>query len=138
MIVVSGLVKVGDMTPQQMSDHIDTLIGEHGITVDWRRSARGMSWMPVRKIRIARVTTERSYAVALHEIGHCAAPSAWGRHPRLDKELAAWDWAERNALEWTDRMDEERAKAMGWYVQRARRHRWPLPPAGHRLWQVAY
>ena len=49
------------------------------------------------------VRSPRSYATALHEIGHIL-----GRHQRsqavLVRERWAWHWAKRNALQWTPEM----------------------------------
>lgn len=76
-------------------------------------------------IRIAPVIDESTYAVALHELGHCLAPlgrvhhiagsrafvrtglPATLRDARLlfDAERSAWDWARHYALEWTPLME---------------------------------
>ncbi len=62
----------------------------------------------------APVIDETTYAVALHEIGHLAAPSgvlraagATGDEGNLkrDEEAAAWAWARHYALIWTPLMD---------------------------------
>jgi hypothetical protein len=69
------------------------------------------------------ITDDTSYAVAMHELGHCLAP---GGHyamdinrltPRvsLDQEEAAWDWAYRNALDWTPAMEQVRTWALSTY-----------------------
>jgi hypothetical protein len=77
----------------------------------------------VKRIDIAPVTDEATYAVALHELGHCLHPLgmlhtqgskmmrrfnqlATFRDVRLklESERAAWEWAHHYALEWTDTM----------------------------------
>lgn len=58
---------------------------------------------------------DEAYAVALHELGHILDPRGYQR-PRVpgvpvppdvqyEEELAAWDWARRNATRWTEAME---------------------------------
>jgi hypothetical protein len=75
-------------------------------------------------ILIAPVIDETTYAVALHELGHCLSPLGRLRNAagsrtwrttgqlaslrdmrlQLEEERAAWAWARHYALEWTDLM----------------------------------
>jgi hypothetical protein len=72
------------------------------------------------------VIDETTYAVALHELGHLAAPLGvlTGIVPGdpsnlcLDQEDAAWEWARHYALVWTPAMQAVRSWAEGTY-QRA-------------------
>lgn len=91
-------------------------------------------------IMIAPVTCEATYAVALHELGHCLHPTgrvteSMGsrtmrttgaiatlsdmRHQLLE-ETSAWEWAEANALDWTPTMQQVKALALGSYEKHAR------------------
>lgn len=116
--------------------HIEALVLEHGITVDWRASTRGRSWRKTRKVRLAVVRGASSYAVALHEIGHIVGPQS-GR--RLDKEAQAWRWAEQNALEWTEPMIRTAARCISSYLRasEAGRNRMWDPPADHDARKIA-
>jgi hypothetical protein len=92
-----------------------------------------------RFIRVAPVIDETTYCVALHELGHCVAPSgaliteksdAMQNHGviatkrdmilTLEEERAAWQWAKHYALEWTPAMDAVRRMAFRSYRQLAR------------------
>lgn len=87
-----------------------------------------------RFIMIAGVTDETTYAVALHELGHCVSPTGIIRTQkerdkeftlrtiklRIEEEIAAWQWAKRNALEWTPVMIRVRTMTFGTYRREAR------------------
>lgn len=118
------------------AEHIETLILEYGITVDWRDKTRAMSWRKERKIRISFVKGPASYATALHEIGHVVGPQ---RGRRIDEEAQAWRWAEQNALEWTEPMIKTAARAVASYLKAAeegRRSMWN-PPEDHDARKIA-
>lgn len=81
------------------------------------------------------ITDETSYAVALHELGHCIAPNGslpteheQARTPerhlaiQMVEEEAAWEWAEHHALEWTDLMESVRQWSIGTYKAGTARH----------------
>lgn len=73
----------------------------------------------------APIIDETTYAVALHEIGHLAAPSGdlHGTHGlTIEAERAAWEWAEHYALDWTPAMAALREWAFSTYANR------PTPP----------
>lgn len=92
-------------------------------------------------IRIAPVIDDTTYAVALHEIGHCVSPlgmmtesegSATMRlthncatlrdvRLQLEEEYAAWGWAHYYALEWNDLMTTVETYAVNTYIADARR-----------------
>lgn len=92
-------------------------------------------------IRIAPVTDETTYAVALHELGHCLHPLgqiktvegsqtmrmthriATLRDVRLQltEEEAAWEWAHHYALEWTEVMTRVERMAIETYRREARK-----------------
>jgi hypothetical protein len=71
-------------------------------------------------VHVPFVMDERSYAVALHELGHTLSPTGclWqhmdqrGKIPTfrnlnllLEQEDAAWEWARRYAIHWTLAME---------------------------------
>jgi hypothetical protein len=78
-----------------------------------------------REIWIRPVTSPRSYATALHEIGHIL-----GRHQlsgvALTRERWAWDWARRNALQWTPAMERQAR----WCLESYRQHKELTRPTG--------
>ena len=95
-----------------------------------------------RAVRIAPVTCEVTYAIALHELGHCLSPLgmvtnteasdtfrrthnyATKRDVRLQllEEQAAWEWARHYALEWTPLMDSVERMAFDTYQMNARQY----------------
>lgn len=91
-------------------------------------------------IVIARVIDDTTYAVALHELGHCVHPLgmlylecsktmrtkqqlATSRDVRLQllSEQSAWEWAHHYALEWTEAMTFVERSSMKSYTDNARR-----------------
>lgn len=92
-------------------------------------------------IQVAPVIDDSTYAVALHELGHCLSPLGMINHIhgsstmrrthrcstlrdvrlQLDEECAAWDWARHYALEWTDLMTMVERYALMSYRREARR-----------------
>src|ERR1700687_4117481 len=86
----------GPMTPTEMQEHIATLCETNEIIVTYgAKRALGSYWLS--EIHLPHVKSARSYATALHKIGHIL-----GRHQRssviLVRERWAWQWARRNAL----------------------------------------
>jgi len=90
-------------------------------------------------IRIAPVTEETTYIVAMHELGHCLSPMGQLREEmsltmrtmnqlsstrdvalQLEEERAAWEWAQHYALEWTAAMQSVKTMCLGAYERRAR------------------
>lgn len=111
------------------AEHIDALLAEHGIAVDWRDRTNARAWRRSRRVRLERVRGASTYAMALHEIGHVVGRQV-GR--RLDREAQAWLWAEANAIEWTNGMRTLAARCIATYLRWSERKRgaW-VPPAGH-------
>jgi hypothetical protein len=105
----------------------------------------------IHSVTIAPVTDESTYAVAMHELGHCLHPTgrvneyegsrtmrtlnqiATLRDMRLCllEETSAWEWAEHNAREWTPTMQSVKDWALGAYVKHARQL--GLRPDGQRV-----
>jgi hypothetical protein len=117
------------------AEHIDHLLLTHGISVDWRQGREGRSWRKKRHVRLSPVKTAVTYAIALHEIGHVVGEQ---KGLRIDREVQAWEWAEANAVEWTEPMIVRAAKSIGSYLKMCERHRsMQLPPEGHPAWRMA-
>lgn len=117
-------------------EHIEILLSEHRITVDWRDRTNARAWRKTRKVRLERVRGASSYAIALHEIGHVVGPQ---RGRSIDKEAQAWRWAEQNAIEWTEGMIRTAARSIASYLKAAeegRRSMWN-PPEDHDARRIA-
>jgi hypothetical protein len=102
------------------AEHINQLLLVHSINVTWRRGTSGRAWKKSRKVRLSPIATGISYAVALHEIGHIV-----GKQPklRLDREIAAWEWAKENAQEWTEVMENKMNRCLGSYARSKKRYK---------------
>lgn len=91
-------------------------------------------------IIIAPVIDETTYAVALHELGHCLSPTGmlhdqgsrgWRKTNQLMckrdvrlkmlEEQSAWEWAHHYALEWTDAMTFVEQLSLNSYKQQLNR-----------------
>lgn len=81
------------------------------------------------------VVDDTSYAKALHEMGHLLAPLGnLGREVKraatnqramaltLESELAAWEWAEHNALDWTTGMEQVKLWSLSTYTERQKHY----------------
>lgn len=100
-------------------------------------SSGGRAYRRSRRIKIRPVKTAITYAVALHEIGHILGPRQTGKNTRLDKEVGAWEWAEKHAMEWTPAMAEKRAKCLQSYLAKAARTpRMKQPSADHPIYAM--
>jgi hypothetical protein len=86
---------------------------------------------------VGRIVDETTYAVALHEVGHLAAPLGVLRailaegntvNLSLDEEDAAWQWARHYALVWTPVMDALANWAEGTYKAAAQSSAAPSAP----------
>lgn len=109
------------------TEHIAILATIYHVNVTEKKGTTGRAFEWSRTIRIAPVRGDVSYAIALHELGHLVEPQATGRYPRLLKEWRAWQWAMRNATQWSPRMEHTRRKCLRAYLTRAHRHHWPIP-----------
>ena len=99
-------------------------------------SSGGRAYRRQRRIKIRPVKTAVTYAIALHEIGHILGPRQ--SSTRLDKEVGAWEWAQANALDWTDAMGATRAKCLQSYLAKAARSsRMKQPSADHPIHAMA-
>lgn len=66
------------------------------------------------KLHIVQVVTEEEYAAAMHELGHYMHPRGLTlsgertEHHIIIEEESAWEWAQENALLWTESMESLR------------------------------
>jgi hypothetical protein len=114
-------------TLSEMQRHVERLCEKHGIIWHaWaKRSTKAQAitladcerYDVPPEIITAPIRSAISYAVALHEIGHCL-----GRYQRssraIIRETWAWDWAQRNALAWTPAMERHATSSLAWYRAR--------------------
>lgn len=93
-----------------------------------------------RCVSITPVIDETTYAVALHELGHCLHPAGMVNQThgsvtmrktnqiatlsdmrlQLLEEESAWEWAHHYALEWTEVMSQVERLALSTYRRKAR------------------
>jgi hypothetical protein len=69
-----------------------------------------------------RIKSAISYAVAMHELGHIKGRNQRSRH-QIVRERWAWEWARRNAMVWTPRMERYAVRSVKWYERQLRRRR---------------
>jgi hypothetical protein len=91
----------------------------------------------IRAAFVSTIVDTTTYAVALHELGHLAAPTGALRTANLDaqqaqnlsrvEEDAAWTWARHYALIWTPEMDAVANWAEGTYQAPAATPASPTP-----------
>ena len=68
----------------------------------------------VNELHLPVIRSDSDYAICLHEIGHIL-----GRQQNSDDipkvERGAWTWARKNAIAWTDEMEQEARASMRHY-----------------------
>jgi hypothetical protein len=115
-------------TPQRLAEHARELAIAFDVQLVENRRMRPENALGLcewRMVICSPVIDETTYAVALHEIGHLAAPSGFVRSDRtagninlmLTEEQAAWEWAQHYALIWTAPMEAVRQWGQGTYEQ---------------------
>jgi hypothetical protein len=115
--------------------HVERLCTEHGIQARERRRSGGAAIKRQRLVSIRPVKTERTYVIALHEIGHIVGRNRGGR--RLEQESAAWDYViEKAIIPLSAESYDFMRKALLSYLNRARfsGRRMVIPEQGHRFW----
>jgi hypothetical protein len=63
------------------------------------------------EIMVPVIKSSISYATALHEIGHILGRHQSSRNS-MTRERWAWQWARKNALEWTPSMERHAAECL--------------------------
>ncbi len=129
--------KPSSKTPMSIRyrNHVESICRNHDIKIIISPGREGRSWTKSRTIRISQVKTSITYALALHEIGHILGVRS-GK--RLEKEVQAWEWAIRNAIEWTQPMQQAMERRLASYLRWCERSKiaW-VPPADHPAWKLA-
>jgi hypothetical protein len=125
--------------------HVEELVKKHRLKVKWIPLDRGYHNAEVTEDRVLHlypVKSARTYAIAMHEIGHVVTRTL--HQPVLFKEAAAWQWAKENALEWTKLMQQMLVIGLRSHVQRAdvdyqqnKPRQMALPPPEHVFWELA-
>jgi len=118
-----------------LKQHAHQLAAAFGVTLLEGSELKGVpeaafAELHTRTVVVAPITDESTYAIALHEVGHCVAP--WGGlhgSPTLQREAedAAWAWAKHYAMEWTPLMEQVATWARRSYDPLPERK--PEPPA---------
>lgn len=121
----------------QLSTHIDLLCRQQDIQIIERKARGGWASKRSRAISIRPVKTERTYIIALHEIGHIIGPHRSGR--RLEQEAAAWDFVIGHSIVPLSQASYRfMLRCLQSYVHRATyaRRAMVVPHQGHRFWQT--
>jgi hypothetical protein len=123
------LEQSGDEVPALRAE-VERWARDLGVRVQWSATpgANGYAWRGQRAIEVAPIRSEAAFAVAMHELGHCAHPCQPDHvrvrlHSRrtacVPCELAAWMFAIDTASAWSRPMHTEMADALGTYRQYA-------------------
>lgn len=144
---------MSDYAPWQLAEHARALArafdvrliedsglpleGSHSVPVErlpelQRVMLVGGTWKGAAIVR--HVTDDRTYAICLHEIGHCVAAFGCLIHERqaatgvvrkttltMMQEVAAYEWAEHYALVWTRAMEAAKQEGLDSYREAQRR-----------------
>lgn len=118
----------------RLATHVEILCAENDIQMVERSSYGGVAFKRSRTIRIKPVKTQRTYIVALHEIGQVIGANRSGR--RLEKEAAAWDFVLKQTIIPLSRASyAQMLKYLNSYLLRAQwSNRMTVPPREHRFW----
>lgn len=122
---------------EALANHVQALCARHGIAVIERRSRGGWASKRGRTISIKPVKTERTYIIALHEIGHIVGRNRSGR--RLEQEAAAWDFVrEESIVPLSPASYAFMLRCLHSYLQRAAHARpsMTIPDRDHRFWDT--
>lgn len=104
------------MTPKAkaFAAHVAALCEERRIDIDYFDGG-DHAWKEDRKIRIRPIRGERTYATAMHEIGHILGK--WQGRNEILEETGAWAWARQNALCWTAEMHNVMDRCLTSYIR---------------------
>lgn len=120
-----------------LAKHVDTLCEKHAITVLERTRHGGWAAKRQRTISIRPVKTQRTYIIALHEIGHIIGSGRGGK--RLEQEAAAWEFVLQESIVILTPVSYVFVlKALDSYVARARRRRGMEVPGGEDPFWLVY
>lgn len=119
-----------------MAEHVAQLCRDHAIHIYARQSYGGWASKKRRAICVKPVKTQRTYIVALHEIGHILGAGRSGT--RLEQEAAAWAFVcDASVVPLSPATYGRMLQYLQSYLVRAsRRKRMIVPPAAHWFWDV--
>jgi hypothetical protein len=100
-------------TIAQMRAHIVRVCKANKIEINYERHASA-SYRPP-EIWIRPIRSPRAYAIALHEIGHIIGRYQM-KSSAMVRERWAWEWARRNALQWTPAMEQHAERCLKSYA----------------------
>ena len=98
-------------TPALLRQHVALLCDRHRIEL--RQSTIAKASHVDRFIAVPPVVDPRTYAIALHEIGHLVIGPYCGQ---LIDEAAAWTWVRDHALLWTPTMETTLSRSLASYL----------------------
>jgi hypothetical protein len=126
---------------EMMAEHVQALCGEHGVQAEYvEKLTCASADRTSRCIRIRPVRSSKTYAEALHELGHVLGRNQSA--PRLISEGAAWRWALDNARRGlaNDAFRNKARASLLSYLAWAAHHQYrkvpPVIPAGGVFWEV--
>jgi hypothetical protein len=128
-------------TTKDYAKHITELLIEHDITMMIiSNSEDSCAFIQNRKIHCSEITSDITYCIALHEIGHIVG-NRRGRSA-LYAELGAWEWAIETAIEWTYYMNLVMRICLWSHVDGVRatvnlKTNPIMPHTGHKFWKLA-
>src|SRR5947209_4728617 len=119
-----------------LARHVASLCTEHDISMLERKSYGGVAFKRQRIISVKPVKTQRTYIVALHEIGHIIGRNRSGT--RLEQEAAAWDFVlTQSIVPLSTGTYRQMLKYLNSYLRRAHRsRRMVMPRPEHRFWST--
>jgi len=121
----------------ELAQHIQRLCDQHGVDIVERKSRGAWARKRGRTISIRPVKTERTYIIALHEIGHIVGRNRSAR--RLEQEAAAWDFVlEQSIVPLSDASYAFILRCLDSYLRQAAHSRRSIviPEKGHRFWKT--
>src|SRR6516162_5029609 len=98
-------------TVAQMRAHVVRTCKVNGIAINYGQPSASYE---VREIWIRPIRSPLAYATALHEIGHILGRYQM-RFSGMVSERWAWQWARRNALQWTPAMEQHAERCLKSY-----------------------
>lgn len=113
-----------------MQDHIERIANDNGIKVIFSKG-RACACREEKYIKIPSVKSPTTYALALHELGHCLGKRQ--SDTRLLSEIGAWEWAVENAHFWSPSMTKKMRRGLESYVRKYNRVKYANDPT---LWEL--
>jgi hypothetical protein len=103
----------------RLRQHVRDLCKHHRITVyRCRRSQQACAQRESKQIAIPPIKSAKTYATAMHELGHVLGHHQDSRRVMV-RERWAWNWARANALTWPPNIERVVARDLTWYAAHA-------------------